>query len=107
MDFLAQQFIPVSPFESVSGTHHQLRLLTAVEAAEMVNVKPSCIRQWVRRGYLQPTARNLKSGAWLYREDHILVTEKERRMKREPRRQLADQSVACPSMGYSAEMRQR
>ncbi|MEU2433644.1 helix-turn-helix domain-containing protein [Streptomyces sp. NPDC007861] len=53
------------------------RLLTTAEAAEVAQVSPACIRQWVRRGYLRPVARYGKRN--LYREDHVLRAERDRR----------------------------
>ncbi|WP_102922512.1 helix-turn-helix domain-containing protein [Streptomyces noursei] len=53
------------------------RLLTTAEAAEAAGVTPSCIRQWVSRGHLRPVARYGKRN--LYREDHVLRVERDRR----------------------------
>lgn len=64
----------------------RLRLLTAREAAEVCAVSEACIRQWVTRGYLKPTASYRKTGARLYREDHLLEVERTRRMARNERR---------------------
>lgn len=55
------------------------RLLTTVEAAEVVGVTPACIRQWARRGYIRPIARSGKRN--LYREDHVLCAERDRRIE--------------------------
>ncbi|MFI5987713.1 helix-turn-helix domain-containing protein [Streptomyces sp. NPDC051555] len=60
----------------------RLRLLTAKEAAELLGVSPACIRQWVARGHLTPTATYQKSGVRLYREDHVLEAERARRAAR-------------------------
>ncbi|MFI1966533.1 MerR family transcriptional regulator [Streptomyces pathocidini] len=62
------------------------RLLTTAEAAEAVGVSPACIRQWKRRGYLRPIARYRTNGSLLYREDHVLEVERDRRAARRPRR---------------------
>ncbi|MFE0063386.1 MerR family transcriptional regulator [Streptomyces sp. NPDC059003] len=58
----------------------QQRLLTTAEAAAVAGVQAACIRQWVSRGYLQPTAR--QGNRNLYREDHVLQVERDHRKAR-------------------------
>ncbi|WP_372472111.1 helix-turn-helix domain-containing protein [Streptomyces albireticuli] len=70
----------------------QDRLLTTVEAAEAAGVTPACIRQWARRGYIRPIARIGKRN--LYREDHVLRAERDRRVEAT--------SAVKPANGFSA-----
>lgn len=57
-------------------------LLSAAEAAALVNVKPATIRQWVRRGYLAPDYP-----AWAsevrFRESKVIACAEQRRPKTE------------------------
>nr|WP_242640928.1 helix-turn-helix domain-containing protein [Streptomyces kasugaensis] len=55
-------------------------MLTTEEAAEVACVTPACIRKWVSRGHLAVTARSGSRN--LYREDHVLAAERQRRMQR-------------------------
>ncbi|MCC3768834.1 helix-turn-helix domain-containing protein [Streptomyces sp. UNOC14_S4] len=96
MDVLEQQLLDALSVAVDSEEVRQFRLLTSAEAAELAGVTPSCIRQWVKRGHLRPTARNFKSRAWLYREDHVLVAERARRVKQAPGPSGA-QHVSVPS----------
>ncbi|MEU3756654.1 MerR family transcriptional regulator [Streptomyces olivoreticuli] len=102
MDVLEQELLNALSIVVDSGNVPQLRLLTGAEAAELAGVTPGCIRQWVKRGHLQPAARNSRSRAWLYREDHVLVAERERRVKQMPGLSVT-QSVSVPSTDSSAD----
>lgn len=57
------------------------RLLTAVEAAQLLGVTPNCVHQWVHRGHLRPLARLNRSRTLLFREDHVLLAERARRTR--------------------------
>ncbi|WP_411146907.1 MerR family transcriptional regulator [Streptomyces sp. x-80] len=57
------------------------RLLTTIEAANLINVRPDRIRQWVHRGILAPAARYRGRGN-LYLEIDVLVAEKTMRRPR-------------------------
>ncbi|WP_107288564.1 helix-turn-helix domain-containing protein [Streptomyces sp. NBRC 110611] len=56
------------------------RLLTTAEAAVVACVTPATVRKWVHRGYLRPIARYGNRN--LYREDHVLRTERACRTRR-------------------------
>ncbi|MEU2516991.1 MerR family transcriptional regulator [Streptomyces syringium] len=64
------------------ATLQRCRLITGKEAGELLSVSPECIRQWVRRGYLSPVARDERNRALLYREDHVLEAERVCRSRR-------------------------
>ncbi|MGW2602197.1 helix-turn-helix domain-containing protein [Streptomyces klenkii] len=100
MDILKQQILDPFPLAVTPEKVSRFRLLTGAEAAELAGVKPDCIRQWVKRGYLRPAARNFKSRAWLYREDHVLVVERDRRANQGGGRPAAP-STPAPSAGSS------
>jgi len=51
-------------------------LLTAREAAEMVQRQPTTIRIWAHRGYIEAAGRDPKTGAALYRRRDVWMTER-------------------------------
>ena len=53
--------------------------LTMIEAAELVDVSPFTIRQWVARGYLHPVRVNAKPVR--FREDDVVTCHLARQSK--------------------------
>jgi hypothetical protein len=58
------------------------RLITAAEAALLCGVKPATIRDWVRRNELSPAAMYDRTGAHLFLERDVLLTERRIRKRR-------------------------
>lgn len=76
----------VSEMKNRTHGNPRFRLLTTREAAAAAGVSAACIRQWVKRGYLRPTARYQRGNGLLYREDHVLEVERDRRAAITPSR---------------------
>ncbi|MFJ4806952.1 helix-turn-helix domain-containing protein [Streptomyces murinus] len=87
---------------SKMGSDPRRRLLTTAEAASAAGVSPACIRQWVHRGYLRPVAWYRRSGAHLFREDHVLLAERERYDQKHKKNSSRQTSLVAPDSEKSA-----